>query len=279
MLNINASNGMVSMQVRHISFDSYTEFMSRREEKGTRVLHWYPGSRSVFAINPNINRHSDPSQPDTVWKKKLLADKRFRQALSLSIDRAAIIDAEYSDLGVASQIEPGPESPFYSKKLGQAFIEHDPQRAQGLLNTIWKDLKGDHEKRDREGYRVFPDGSRMTFYFDYCAFTGAGPAQFLVDDWKKVGLRVIPRERARSLFYTDKSANNFDINVWTSESDFLPMVCPRYFLAYHGESFFAGAWGRWYDMGGALRQPQGRREQTKLACTQRSSHVSIPAPL
>lgn len=256
MLNIAAANGKVSMQVRHISFDSYTEFMSRRESAGTRILHWYPGSRSVYAINPNLNRFADPSQPDTVWKKTLLSDKRFRQALSLGINRDAIINAEYSNLAVASQVEPGKESPFHSQKLGEAFIDYKPDEANLLLDQLWSSLKGNLNHRDREGFRTFPDGTRMTFYFDYSPFTGAGPAQFLVDDWAKLGIRIITRERARSLFYTDKAANNFDLNVWSSESDFLPLACPRYFLSFHGESFFAGAWGRWYEKGGLYGNPK-----------------------
>ena len=75
------------------------------------------------------------------------------------------------------------------------------------LDDLWRDQGGDPAQRDSAGFRVRPDGARMVFYLDYCAFTGIGPAQFVVDDWARVGVRVIPRERARSLFYQEKAAN------------------------------------------------------------------------
>ena len=267
MLSLSAANGLVSMQTRHMRFENYTELMSRREQSGTRILHWYPACRSVYAINPNLNRRVSADAPETAWKAKLLFDKRFRQALSLSIDRKVIIEAEYHNLVEPAQVSPGPQSPFHSEKLHTAFIEFDPARANALLDEIWRDLGGDPEVRDSEGFRVYPDGNRMVFYLDYCAFTGIGPAQFVVDDWAGVGVRVIPRERARTLFYQEKAANSFDFNVWSSESDYLPLVCPRYFLCFNGESFYAGSWGQWYALGGYY----GAKQATE-------SKLSIPVP-
>ena len=40
MLGVAAANGKVGMQARHLGFDQYTEFMSRRESAGTRVYLW-----------------------------------------------------------------------------------------------------------------------------------------------------------------------------------------------------------------------------------------------
>ena len=84
---ISAANGDASMQDRGIHFNDYTELMSRRAVSDTRILHWYSATRSDWIINPNLNRRVIADQPDTKWKAQLLADKRFRQALSLAIDR------------------------------------------------------------------------------------------------------------------------------------------------------------------------------------------------
>jgi len=253
MLALSASNGLISMQTRHIRYEDYTELMSRREEAGTRILHWYPGSRSVYAINPNLNRHIDPARPETRWKAQLLGDKRFRQALSLAINRREIIQAEFNGQVEPAQVAPGPESPFRHDRLEKAFIEHDPERANRLLDEIGL------TRRDYEGFRTFPDGSRMLFYFDYCNFTGIGPGQLIVDDWAKVGVRVVPRERSRALFYNEKQFNEFDLNVWTGESDFLPLESPRYFVPVDGESFYAGGWGRWFQRGGFYGNPEATK--------------------
>ncbi|MCD4824556.1 MAG: ABC transporter permease subunit [Phycisphaerae bacterium] len=244
LLSLSAANGKVTMQTRHLRFENYTELMSRRKESGTRILYWYPATRSLYAINPNLNRRVEKDKPETKWKAKLLADKRFRQALSLAIDRKTIIKAEYNNQVEPAQIDPGKESPFHHEGLSKAFIDYDPDRANKMLDDLGL------QKRDSDGYRTFPDGSEMVFYLDFCAFTGIGPSQFVVDDWEKVGVRTIPRERTRSLFSTEKAAMDFDFNVWFSASDYLPLDCPRYFVSHHTESFYAVGWGRWFMKGG-----------------------------
>lgn len=244
MLPLSFINGEVSMQARHVRYENYTELMSRAEQVGTRILHWYPGTRSLWLINPNLNRRIDPDEPATKWKAQLLADRRFRQALSLAIDRDAIIRAEYAGQVEPAQVEPGPQSPFHSERLQRAFTQYDPQRASRLLDQLGL------TERDIDGMRTFPDGSRMVFHLDYTAYTGGGPAQFVVDDWAAVGVRVIPREQARTLLYTRKDAGDADFSVWTSESDMFPLIEPRVFVPHNTESFYAPRWGRWYTLGG-----------------------------
>lgn len=247
---ISAANGQITMQARHLRYENYTELMSRREEAGTRIHHWYPATRSFYIISPNMNRRVDPEDPSTAWKAKLLARAPFRQALSLAIDRDTIIRAEYNGQVTASQVAPGPESPFRHDGLAAAFIEYDPNRANQLLDDVWRDLGSDPDARDRKGFRLHPDGSRLVFYLDFCAITGIGPAQFVIDDWARVGIRTIPRQRDRALFYTEKAAGLFDFNVWTGQSEFMPLIEPRFFLPVTTESNFAVGWGLWYYLGG-----------------------------
>lgn len=253
LLAMSAANGAVSMQGRHVRFNDYTELMSRREQAGTQIYHWFPAVRSLFVINPNLNRRIDPNDPSTRKKAELLSNKQFRQALSLAINRWQIIRADYLGIGEPSQVAPGVESPFHSEKLARAFIDYDPQRANEMLDALGL------TKRDSEGMRTFPDGSRMTFYLNFTAFTGVGPAQFVVDDWANVGIRCIIRERTRPLFYVEKDAMNFDFAVWSGESDFMPVLKPRYFIAADGESFYAVGWGRWWERGGFYGNPAGNR--------------------
>ncbi len=252
MLALRATKGGVSMQGRHIRFSDYTELMSRADTEGYRVLHWYPATRSAFVINPNLNRRVDPDDPSTKWKAQLLDDKRFRQALSLAINRKPIIQAEQAGVGEPSQVAPGPQSRFNYPALSKAYTEYDPQHANELLDELGLD------KRDEEGMRTFPDGTRMSFYLDFTQFTGAGPGQFIVDDWAEVGVRATARERARPLFYTEKDSSDFDFNVWSGESDMMPMISPRYFIPMNTESFYAVGWGRWYMNGGYYDSPQSK---------------------
>jgi ABC-type dipeptide/oligopeptide/nickel transport system permease component/ABC-type transport system substrate-binding protein len=254
VLPISAANGESSMQNRSIRYEDFTELMSRRTIAGTQILQWYPGTRSQYVINPDLNRHADPSDPESVWKAKYLSDKHFRQALSLAINRQAIIHASDNDQCEASQVEAGPLSIFHSENLAHAFTQYDPNRASRLLDDLG--LTG----RDGEGFRTFPDGSRMSFFFDFSQYTGIGPAQFVADDWAAVGIRIIIRERSRSLFYLEKDAGLFDFDVWSSESDVFPLLSPRDLVPINGESFFATGWARWFAHDGMFGDPEASQK-------------------
>jgi len=248
MIGVAAANGKVSMQTRHLRFNQYTEFMSRRRQAGTDVYLWIPEEDGSFAISPNQNRRIDPARPETGWKARLLSEKRFRQALSIAIDRGVIVRAYYNGLTEPAQAAPGPLSPFYAPELRNAFIQYDPQQANAMLDEIWTELGGDPSQRDTEGYRVFPDGTRMTFYLDASSFTGIGPSQFIVDDWKEIGLRVILRERQRTLFFVEAYGRDFDMNIWGGSGGFPTLGSGH--VATSRQALFASGWGYWYNLGG-----------------------------
>jgi len=251
MIAVSASNGQITMQTRHLRYDQYTLLMSeRRSGRNTYdVVHWYAGDRSTFIICPNLNRKADPNRPITVKQHELLADKRFRQALSLAIHRRDIIDAEFNGQTVPAQNAPGPASYFHEPTLYKSFTRYDPNEANRLLDAIGL------TRRDYEGYRTFRDGSRMLFYLNLCGFTTAGPAQFIVDDWKRVGVRVIPRIRSRQLFYTEKAALEHDFDVWAGNGEYFPLIEPRYFAPVNTEANYGIGYARWYLRGGLYGDP------------------------
>lgn len=249
LVPIRAANGAVTFQSRYLSFDQYTYLMSQRHEGGYEVFHWYGGDRSWFVIQPNLNRRVSPEHPSWQKKRELMQDKRFRQALSLAIDRASIIAAEYNGRAVPAQVAPGPESPFYNEKAFTAYTEFDPARAKALLDEIGL------TQRDPEGYRTFRDGSPMTFLLDYTkGLTSDRPVQFVVDDWAAVGVRVVPRQRNRSLWDTERQGLLHDFNVWISNGEHYPLIQPRFFVPVNN-SYFAQAYAKWHLRGGLRGDP------------------------
>jgi ABC-type dipeptide/oligopeptide/nickel transport system permease component/ABC-type transport system substrate-binding protein len=253
LIAVSAAHGEVSMQDRHIRYDDHALLMEGAERHGYEVYHWKPSTQSLFALFPNLNRRIDPLRPETRWKHELLNDVRFRRALSLAINRADIIRAEFNGQGEPAQIAPPPDSPYHHPALTRAFTAFDPARANALLDEIGL------TRRDGEGYRVFPDGTRMWFTMNLTDYTTDGPAHFVVEDWARVGVRVIPRARARRLFEQEKLTLEHDFTVWTGESEFYPAVEPRNFVPTYFESFFAPAFGSWYQYGGLHGDPAARR--------------------
>ncbi len=244
LIAVAAANGEPSMQDRHVRYDDHMLLLGGAAEHGYEVYHWKPSTQSLFTLFPNLNRRVDPARPETAWKHRLLNDARFRQALSLAINRRDIIRAEFNGQAEPAQIAPPPDSPYHHARLRNAFIEFDPARSGRLLDDIGLIT------RDADGFRTFPDGTRMVLTLNITDYTTDGPAQFVIDDWARVGVRVQLRSRARRLFEQEKLTYEHDFTVWTGESEFYPLVEPRNFVPTYFESFYAPAFGGWYQYGG-----------------------------
>lgn len=253
LIAVAAANGELSMQDRHIRYDDHTLLLGAAADHAYEVYHWKPSTQSLFTIFPNLNRRIDPARPETRWKHALLNDARFRQALSLAINRRDIIQSEFNGRAEPAQIAPPPDSPYHHARLMHSFIEYDPARAGRLLDEVGL------TRRDRDGFRTFADGSRMIFTLNLTDYTTDGPAQFVIEDWARVGVRVLLRSRARRLFEQEKLTFEHDFTVWTGESEFYPLVEPRNFVPTYWESFYAPAFGWWYQYGGLHGDPAANR--------------------
>lgn len=256
LIAIAAASGEPSMQDRHIRYDDHILLLGGAATHGYEVYHWKPSTQSLFTIFPNLNRRIDPARPETRWKHDLLNETKFRQALSLAINRRDIIAAEFNGQAEPAQIAPPPDSPYHNARLLHSFTDHDPARASRLLDEIGL------TRRDAEGFRTYPDGTRMTFTLNLTDYTTEGPAQFVIEDWAKVGVRVLFRSRARRLFEQEKLTYEHDFTVWTGESEFYPLVEPRNFVPTYLESFYAPAFGSWYQYGGLHGDPAALRPNT-----------------
>jgi ABC-type dipeptide/oligopeptide/nickel transport system permease component/ABC-type transport system substrate-binding protein len=253
LIAVAAASGETSMQDRHIRYEDQSLLVGGAARHGYAVYHWKPATQSLYTVFPNLNRRIDPARPATRWKHELLNDVRFRRALSLAINRRDIINAEFNGQTSPAQLGPPPDSPYYHARLTHAFTEFAPARANRLLDELG--LTG----RDGEGFRTFPDGTPMTFLLNFTDYTTEGPGRFVIDDWARVGVRVLPRARARKLFEQEKLTYEHDFTVWTGESEFYPLVEPRNFVPTYLESFFAPAYGIWYQYGGLRGNPAALR--------------------
>jgi len=243
------AGGEVSFQDSHLDFEDYTLLSSEAESHGYHLVHWYSATRTMGQINPNENRRVDPARPETAWKRRLLDEKTFRRALSLAIDRREIIAAVFNGIGEPAQNSPGPESPYADERQFQAYTAYDPARAGALLDALGL------ARRDREGFRTFPDGTRMTWFLNLTDSFPADTAYLVAGQWARVGIRAVVQIQSRSLWQVQEAALEQDFTFWPGLEEFMPMLDARYFVPISGSSYFAPAWGRWYQAGGLQGNP------------------------
>ena len=134
--------------------------------------------------NP-ITKPADTSAYDP-GLSTVYSDVRFRQALSVALDRKTMNETLFLGLGRPAQVAPRPGTPFYEKGMEEAWAQYDPALAKKMLDEMgMKDIDGD-------GWRERPDGKPFAMKYDYFVITGATtPASELAKRyWEAVGVKV-----------------------------------------------------------------------------------------
>jgi len=190
-------NGEVDQKAQTVGLSNYP-VLKENEEKGGYHLQLPPGNTGPpIVFNQTIK---DPRM------RAIYSDVRFRQAMSLAMNREELNEVLWFGLGTPEQAIP----------LGVAFvtdadrnhmIAHDPAAANKLLDDMGM-------KRDADGMRLHPDGEAFTILWEYSPQFGSESFTTLVRDyWKEVGINVTLKE-VTSQLTREKAANaTSDINM------------------------------------------------------------------
>ncbi len=242
VLNMKAMSGEIDMQFRNIMWTNYTLLMENKDKGNYRVLKWISAEGSNALLMPNLN-HKDPVL------RKLFENIDFRRALSLAINRDEINQLAYLGMGKPRQAAVIPQCPYYKEEYEKAYAEYDPNRANQLLDKIGL------TKRDKDGFRLRPDGKTLTVTIEYATLFGpwTDVAAMVKKYWEAVGVKTLQKEESRDLFSTRGRAGEFDIGIWTMDRCFIPLVEPFYWIPGTGTGSppnNAIEYWRWYRTGG-----------------------------
>ncbi len=195
--------------------------------------------------------------------REIFRNKDFRIGLSHAINRQELLDVVYVGQGEPWQAAPRRETPFFNERLAKQYIEYDVKRANEALDRAFP-------RKDAEGFRVGPDGKRISFNVEVTAGSPGAEAapqalELVQGHWRKVGIEMQVKNEDRALLYTRKNANEHDAVVWAGDGGLKDgLVEMRYYFPFSFESNFAQAWTAWYNPGGNPRtQPEEPPEATK----------------
>ena len=140
---LKAIAGEIDMQWRHIGglgagAGNYTLLATNAEKGGYKLYNWITANGSVSQLMLNTFDHKDPVLQD------IFSDVRFRQALSLGINREEINEILFSGLAKPRQASLVSGSAYYDPEWESAYAEYDPEKANQLLDEIglkWNDKK------------------------------------------------------------------------------------------------------------------------------------------
>jgi len=201
---------------------------------------WMPNSYCNIMFNYTI---ADPAVA------KLYNDVRFRQALSVAINREEINKVVFNGTMTPSQVAPAAGAPYNgdSDKF-KVWTQYDPALANKMLDEIGLTA------RDAEGYRLGLDGKQLrpVIYANIGWPTETGDVMNLVaGNWQKVGIKAMVKTEAGQLWVARHNNNEHDISARASHFGGGP-VHP----SLNGNTFALGGvqwgpeWAKWMDTSG-----------------------------
>ena len=248
-----AREGRVDMQVRHIGKFAAEIIDQPQAWPGLKTFEAIDTDMNTAVVSLNLN-HRDENL------RKIFQQKAFRVALSLAINRSAIIRRALKGRGLPYQVGPRPESPLYNERLATQFLEFDREKANELLDRLGLKMGAD-------GIRRRPDGRKLSFFIDAVGDERAAVVDEIARYWQAVGVDVTPRHLDRNAFYDNRAVNEHDVSVWGGDGGIAVMQSPIYYFPYTYESLFATRWAQWFqdptDTRGEM-PPEAIRKQMEL---------------
>lgn len=237
---LRASGGEIDLQYNYLGTSNMPVLARNAEANNYRVLHWQYDA-------PGVDLYTNQCHADPVMRE-LMQTRDFRAALSHAINRDEVNQALYNGAGRPIHPVPIEADPYHVEGSGQQFLDHDPDKANSLLDGIGL------VERDDDGFRLRPDGKRLSLKITTFTFeSGIQPIdvyQLVVDYWKEIGVDASVENLDGSLWSERMFDNKYDIAGYIV-AGYMWDINALWFVPIFESTYWAPLFGRWYATGGA----------------------------
>ena len=240
-INLKAIAGEIDMQDRRINFSQYTVYQENAEAGNYHLLLWSTAQASTITLFPNQS-YADPKY------RELLQNLKFRQAISVAIDRDMINEVCFLGQAVPRNTTVVSDSPLFQADLEKYFAEYNTEQAKTLLEEAGL-------KKGADGFYQFADGSTVELIIEGTdAVSGASmdALELITQNWNDVGLKTVLQTMSRDIYWPKANGNEVMIATWETDRGLVPMVDPIYQFPFDERSWMGPAYGTWYKSGGTL---------------------------
>jgi len=242
-------NSEVDYKSQALNLDS-APMLLEGQEKGNFTVELKPEiALPTFAFNVTSDNEA---------KRAVFSDLRFRQAMSVAINRDEINEVAFFGLGRAQQYTGfSPTPAFISDEVEQSYAQFDPDMAKKLLDEIGMvDTNGD-------GMRELPNGDPLVLNLQVAT---QGISIKLVElvgqNWKDVGIDSTVKEVTTDEFRSAQSSNSLDVTMYSKSQPLAVILGVSELFQPPFDNYFnlrSGIrWGEYLDTDGAtgMKPPQ-----------------------
>ncbi|MFQ6040865.1 MAG: ABC transporter substrate-binding protein, partial [Candidatus Poribacteria bacterium] len=244
--------GEVDCQYRGLELQDLSLYLKGEKRGGYKIRRWKSTAGAEPAILVNW------TDPDPVLRK-LIRDQRFRKALALGIDREKCNEIAWRGLLQPQAATTSQEGWHFADAAGQALFEEwkradadfDLDKANALLDEMGL------TKRDNEGYRLRPDGKRLTLVMDVPSSNlnrqENDQGLIIAEGWRKLGSDAVLHTPPGAELSLRRTLGEFTISMHGEAEmdlftypDWVFPTLPKY---WHPKV------GKWYETGGKEGEP------------------------
>jgi len=244
VISVKSSSGEVDLQARYLNFDQYPFLKKNERLGGYHVYLWPTATTAAVALFPNLNAKD-------LVVRALFQDRRFRQALSLAIDREEVNKVLFFGFGAAGQntvlrSPGGREAP----RLHHA--QYDLARANRLLDEVGL------TRRDAREFRLRPDGKRLDIIVETSGESSqeSDVLELIADTWAELGIELLIRPSQREVFRRRVFSGEAMMSVWGGEFGLpTPDMSPSWLAPVSEEQLQWSQWGLHFESKGERGQP------------------------
>ncbi len=235
-INTLAIAGKIDMQDRGIDFAKYTVYQENSEANDYHLLLWKTAQASNMTFFPNQS-YKDPQY------RELMTNPKFRQALSLAMDRDMMNQVGYLGQANPRTITVVKDSALFQPEIEKLYAQKDPEAAKKLLDEIGLKLAG--------GKRTFADGTPIKLVVEnYYSGAPLDVIELAAENWKAIGLDTEVKTASRDIYWPRACANEVMIATWGTDRGLVPMIDPIYQFPFDERSWMAPAFGTFYKTAG-----------------------------
>ena len=235
-------NGEVSFKQQALNLDHAPVLLENQEKSNFTMVLKPEVAMSTFAFNVTS---------EDLEKRKVFGNLKFRQAMSVAINRDEINEVVFFGTGTVQQyIGFSPTPSFVDQKWTQHYAQFDPKLANQLLDEIGlKDVDGD-------GMRDLLDGSPLVLNLQVATQSmSIKQVELIGQHWAAVGINNTVKEVTTDEFRSAMSSNQLDVTMYLKGQPLAVILGISELFIPPYDNYFnqrtAMLWGEYLDSDGA----------------------------